>query len=56
VTRTPTYAELVAEAETLAQIEATLVWQDRRDRRRACLRWLKPWPVAAITSTDRTTR
>ena len=49
MTRTPTRAELVAESDTLAQVEATLVWMDRRDRRRARLRWFKPWPVAAIT-------
>lgn len=54
--RLPTHAELVAEADTLAQIEATLLWMDRRDRRRARLRWLKPWPVAAITGGQRCAR
>ncbi len=47
------YAELVAETETLATMEATLRWQDRRDRRRAALRWFTPWPVAAITTPGR---
>lgn len=56
MTRAPSTAELLAEADTLAQIEATWLWMDRRDRRRARLRWFTPLPLASITGGQRCAR